>query len=163
MCTICEEEKCKLDRNNWKKCLTAAVTEKRHECPPDINYHLSWRVEAHVFAPGSKQFSQTEVKNVLLEVLRLLSISKYDYGNVCEEWYAWEMLGMCTTTIKPVQRLDAPRGACASRGRERRRSKFVITTPKLSNHWKNVFIDARIENTRRSVRENLWTDLHWTF
>ena len=77
-----EEEKCKLDRNSCKKYLTAAVTEKRHECPPDINYHLSRRMEAHV---GSKQFSQTEVKNVLLEVLRLLSISKYDYGNVCEE------------------------------------------------------------------------------
>ena len=65
------------------------------------------------------------------------------------------MLSMCTTTIKPVQRLDAPRGACASRGRERRRSKFVITTPILSNHWKNVFMDARIENTRRKCARKL--------
>ena len=63
-----------------KKGLTAAVTGRT-----DLNYRLSRRMEAHVSASGSKQFSQTEVKNVLLEVLRLLSISKYDYGNVCEE------------------------------------------------------------------------------
>ena len=40
-------------------------------------------------------------------------------------------------------------------GRERRRSEFVITTPILSNHWKNVFMDARIENTRRKCARKL--------
>jgi len=40
-----EEEECELDRNNLNKCLTAAVTEKRPEGPPDINYHLSRRME----------------------------------------------------------------------------------------------------------------------
>jgi hypothetical protein len=40
-------------------------------------------------------------------------------------------------------------------GWERRRSKFVITTPILSNHWKNVFMDARIENTRRKCARKL--------
>ena len=67
------------------------------------------------------------------------NIFKYDDEIVCEEWYAWELLSLCTTTSKPVQRLDAPRGACSSRGRERRRSEFVITTPILSNHWKYFF------------------------
>ena len=40
-------------------------------------------------------------------------------------------------------------------GWERRRSKFVITTPILSNHWKHVFMDARIENTRRKCARKL--------